>query len=266
MDIRLLAIDMVDAVGLFMEKAKGFFYAVMLFGHRCPKCNGSLIMARDGKCLCVSCGNEADPTIAFQRCSECGGIPVLRVRRYRCQNCGKDIQSKFLFNGLAFDTDYFRLKMVESRKRKQVCREKVRQMLAESRSTTISLPPAELEAFPDLIEALNQLTADSQASMKVESQAQFDLHRYETHIQANVQDFPRCLTDIPPLTKDLRKDIIWRFITIIFLAHSGQIDIWQEGPDVMVTKHETNRKRQNLPGNLDAIDEVQGSLGRAETW
>ena len=27
----------------------------------------------------------------------------------------------------------------------------------------------------------------------------------------------------------MRKDFIWRFIAVIFLAHAGTIDIWQEG-------------------------------------
>ncbi|MFC1795279.1 hypothetical protein ACFL3Q_17050, partial [Planctomycetota bacterium] len=101
MNIITLAFDMTKAVEVFMQKAKRFFYSAMLFGHRCSKCNGSLIMAREGKCQCVSCRKEFDPTVAFQRCPECGGVPVLHVRRYQCKNCGGDIQSRFLFDGLA---------------------------------------------------------------------------------------------------------------------------------------------------------------------
>ena len=260
MNIIALAFDMTEAVEAFRQKAMLFFYKVMLLGHRCPTCNGTLVMVTDGRARCTGCGDVFDPTVTFQRCSSCGSVPKLQIRKYHCSNCGVDIQSRFLFDGLVFDPDYFRQKMVESRQRRQQRREKVRQMLAEARSNTLSLPPAELEAFPDLIDALNQLTEGPQASMEVESQTQFDLHRYESHIQAHVQDFPRCLTEIPPLTEDLRKDLVWRFIAIIFLAHTGQIDIRQNGSDIMVTKHETNRKRQNLPADLEDADGIQGPV------
>jgi len=134
MNIRQLAYEMAEAVEAFLQKARRFFYSVMLIGHRCPKCSGSLVMVSEGKCRCVSCGKEFDPTVAFQRCSECGGVPVLRVRRYQCRDCGSDIISKFLFDGHVFDPGYFRQRMAESRQRKQKQRERVRQMLAESRS------------------------------------------------------------------------------------------------------------------------------------
>ncbi len=143
MNIRVLALEIAEAVEAFMEKARRFFYSVMLFAYRCLKCNGSLTMASEGKCRCVSCGKEFDPTVAFQRCSECGGVPELRVRRYQCRNCGRDIQSRFLFHGLVFDADYFRQKMVESRQRRSEQRERVRQMLVESRSADLPLAAAE---------------------------------------------------------------------------------------------------------------------------
>ena len=139
MNIRSLAIDMANAVGVFVEKAKGFFYSVMLLGHRCLNCNGSLIMASEGKCRCVSCSREFDPTVSFQKCSECGGVPVIKVRRYECKNCGSDIQSRFLFDGLAFNAEYFRQKVAESRQHKKEQKEHVRQMLAESRSADLPL-------------------------------------------------------------------------------------------------------------------------------
>ncbi|MFC1761158.1 hypothetical protein ACFL6U_03660 [Planctomycetota bacterium] len=265
MNIRALAFDMADAVESFKQKAKRFFYQVMLLAYRCPKCNGSLVMLAESQVKCASCNNVFDPTIAFQRCSNCGGVPELQVRHYRCRNCKADIQSRFLFDGFVFNTDYFRQKMVESRQRKQERREKVRQMLAETRSNTLSLPPADLGAFPDLIKALNRLTADPQVSMEVESKDGFDLHRYETHIQAHIQEVPTSLMDIPPLSENLRRDLIWRFIAVIFMAHAGEVDIWQEGPNIMLIKYETNRKRQGLPGDLETIDGLEGSMGRAET-
>ena len=158
MNIRVLAFEMAEAVQAFMKKARRFFYGVMLIGHRCPRCNGKLAMVSEGKCGCVSCGKELDPTVVFQRCRVCGGIPVLRVRRYQCKDCGSDIESRFFFDGVVFDADYFREKMAESRQRKQEQRERVRQMLAESRSGDLPLEQADLSGVPGLLEALDALT------------------------------------------------------------------------------------------------------------
>ncbi|MCP4612814.1 MAG: hypothetical protein GY845_29315 [Planctomycetes bacterium] len=264
MNIISLAFDMADAVGVFVQKAKRFFYSVVLFGRRCPKCNGSLVMASEGQCKCTSCGIEFDPTVAFQNCSACGGIPVLRVRRYQCKNCGCDISSKFLFDGLVFEAEYFRQKIAESRQRKKEQRDRVRQMLEESRSAYLPLGAVDLTTVPGLLDALNSLTSDSDTAFAVESRDEFDLKRYETHIQAHIQDFHINLTEIPPLSKNLRKDLIWRFLAVIFLAHAGIVDVVQNRQDILVKKHETNRERQDVFGELEESDGVEGSMGRVE--
>ena len=264
MNIRSLAFDMARAVEVFIQKARRFFYNVMLFGYRCPKCNDSLIIASEGRCRCVSCGGEFDPTVALQRCSECGGVPMLKVRRYECKSCGSDIQSRFLFDGLAFDAKYFRQKTIESRQRKKGQRERVRQMLAESRSSDLPLQAADLVAVPGLLDALNSLTEGLDVAFERESCDKFDLKRYETHIRAHIQEFSMSLRDIPPLSEDLRKDLVWRFIALIFLAHSGIVDIRQKGEDIMVTKHEADRERQDVLGEFEETDELEGSMGGAE--
>ena len=240
MNIRSLALDMARTVEVFIEKARRFFYGAMLLGHRCPKCSGLLFMIAESKCRCVSCKREFDPTVAFQRCPECDGVPVLRVRRYQCKNCGSDITSKFLFDGLVFNSSYFKEKMVESRLRKKEQREQVRQMLAESRSVYLPLGMADLSSVPGLVDALNALTAGIDESLTIECCDKFDLKRYESHIQAHIQDFPVSLTEIPPLSENPRKDLIWRFIAVLFLAHAGTVELWQEGQAIMVKKHETN--------------------------
>jgi hypothetical protein len=264
MNIRVLVLEIAEAVEVFMQKAKRFFYSVMLFAYRCPKCNGPLTMVSEGKCRCISCGKEFDPTVAFQRCSECGGVPILRVRRYQCKNCGRDIQSRFLFDGLAFDADYFRQKMMESRLRRNEQSECVRQMLVENRSADLPLGAADLSGVPGLLDALNGLTAGLDVAFAAASFGEFDLKRYETHVKAHIRDFPVNLTDIPPLSENLRKDLIWRFIAVIFLAHAGGIDVRQQGQDIMVIKHETDRERQNILGESEDPDGFEGSVGRVE--
>ena len=264
MNIIKLAFDMADAVGLFVEKAKKFFYHVMLFGYRCPKCSGSLIMAAEGVCRCNSCEAEFDPTVEFQGCPACGGVPVLRVRRYYCKDCGTELKSRFLFDGLVFEKEYFKAKMAESRQRKKEQIERVREMLARSRSDTLPLEAMDLNAAPELLEALNSLTAMTEADFEIESHDKFDWKRYQSHIEAHIGDFPVSLYEIPALTENPRKDLIWRFIAVIFLAHTGIVDIWQEDSNIMVIKHEANRERQGVFGELEEVDGDERPLGRVE--
>ena len=59
------------------------------------------------------------------------------------------------------------------------------------------------------------LTAGLDTAFVIESRDEFDLKRYETHVQAHIQDFPVCLDEIPPLSKESsRKDRIWRFAAL----------------------------------------------------
>jgi len=263
MNIIQLAFDMADAVGLFVKKAKKFFYHVMLFGHRCPKCNNSLTIAAEGVCKCNSCEFEFDPTVEFQQCSNCGGKPILKVRRYSCTNCGSDIESKFLFEGLVFEKEYFKAKMIESRQRKKEQRERIRQMFAESRSNALPLQAVDFNTVPGLVDALNSLTAGLVTDFAVTSRKEFDLKRYESHIQAHIQNFAINLLDIPPLSKNARKDVIWRFIAVIFLAHTGIIDIWQDDSNIMVIKH-VDRERRDIFDEIEGTDGYQEPLCRIE--
>jgi hypothetical protein len=266
MNIIAVAFDMAKAVEIFIQKAKIFFYSVMLLGHRCPKCQGSLIMVTEGKCRCTACGLEVDPTVEFERCLNCGGAPVLRVRRYQCSKCHSDIKSKFLFDGLIFNTDYFRQKVAESRERKKEQRERVRQMLVECRSSDLPIEAVKLESVPGLVEALNSLVSEIDENVKIELRDEFDLKRYEKHVLRHLQRNPVELEQIPALIENARKDLIWRFIAIIFLAHAGIVDVMQHGQEILVMKHETNRKRQGILGEPEEPDGIEGSLGGVEAW
>ncbi len=264
MNIIEMAFGLTEAVQRLMERARRFYYEVALSRHDCPFCRGKLKMTTEGRCRCVSCERPFDPTIEFQRCSACGGRPKLRVRRYLCGLCGQDIRSYFLFDGLAFDAAYFRQKMTESRQRKQERREHVRQMLAGSRSASLRLPESDWDAAGGLMAALNGMTAQAFEANATSSKAGFDLNRYETHIQAHLGPISISMDEIPPLSEDARLDRVWRFITIIFLAHAGILDVWQEGESIMVIKREANREGQSIPGDLEDIDRVEGPLCRVE--
>ena len=154
-----LALDMAKAVEILIHKVKRYFYHVMLLGYRCPQCNGSLTMVAEGLCRCDRCDYKCDPTVTLQRCPSCGGLPVLRVKRYQCKDCGQEIISRFYFDKAVFDNAYFCEKMSESRQRKKEQYERVKQMLAESRSLPANVGPIDFSAAPGLVEAFDAMTA-----------------------------------------------------------------------------------------------------------
>lgn len=263
MNIIELAFRMSERVQGFREQVRRFFYEVMLSGRACPQCDGRLEMISDSRSRCAGCGAIQDPTIAFQRCPSCGGKPKVRIRRYVCGACGADIDSQFLFDGLVFDAEYFRQKVAESRERKRELRERVRQMLAGSRSNAIQLERLEPADASDLFQAIDSLTLESFAAALPLSRNRFDLRRYEAHIQAHLRLIPLSLEQIPPLSEDTRLDRVWRFITLIFLAHAGIVQIWQQGDTIMVIPRETDREGQSIPGDFEEADGVEGTVGRA---
>ncbi|MEI7903264.1 MAG: hypothetical protein WCK89_23740 [bacterium] len=263
MNIIRAALRLAAKVTGFRQRAREFYHAVMLAEHRCPRCNQPLAMVRESWCGCRACGLAFDPTVAFQRCPSCGGAPRLRVRRYACRDCGEDVRSRFVFEGPAFDAAYFRDKMAEHRRRRQQQRERVRQMLAESRSDPIVAGAADLHSVPGLVEALDALSAIPPESIPCAPRGGFDLRRYQTHIVAHLQEIPVGLDEIPPLIEDRRLDRIWRFIAVVFLAHAGTLDVWQEGMIIKVIKHETHAEGQGVPGETEEPDRGARLVGRA---
>lgn len=265
MDIVKLAFDMAEVVQRFVKRAKRFYYLVMLFGYRCPKCNGTLAIVAEGRCRCDACNYECDPTVEFQRCSACSGVPILRVRRYQCRKCGGDIISKFLFDGLVFDSEYFRQKMAESRRRKKEQRRKVQEMLAECRSEPLALGASDLRSVPGLIDALNGLTGGLEASVALGLREKFDLGRYQAHISSHLGAEPVNLRNIPPLTDNLRLDLIWRFIAAVFLDHAGSVIVYQNDETIWVMKLD-DRKGQGISDEVEEIDGFERPESGTQAW
>ena len=255
-----------DATKGFAGRVRQFYYEVMLSGHACECCGGLLEMVEEGKSRCAGCQVTLDPTIAFQRCPDCGGQANLRIRRYVCGDCGQDIRSRFLFDGLVFDAEYFRQKMAEHRVRKQELRERVSEMLAGTRSGAIEIGSVEAADHEGLFAALNAMTLEAFAGNLPEFRDRFDLSRYQTHIRAHVHSIPINLNQIPPLSENTRLDRIWRFIAIVFLAHAGHANIWQEGEHILVIQRETDREGQAIHGELEEADGDEGHVGRAAAW
>ena len=263
MNIIRAALRLAAMVTGLRDHVPEFYYAVVLTEHRCPRCNQPLVMVRESWCRCRACSLAFDPTVTFQRCASCGGTPRQRVRRYVCDGCGQDVPSHFVFEGLAFDAEYFRQKMAEHRRRRQLQRERVRKLLAESRSPPIVTGGADLGSVPGLLDALAALSAAPSEIVHFEPRSSFDLKRYQAHVEAQLREFAIRLEDIPPLIEDRRLDRIWRFTAIIFLAHAGTLDVWQEDMTIKVIKHETHAEGQGIPGEAEEPDRVARLVGRA---
>ena len=257
MNIIKRAFEMGEIVQNFFGSAKRFYYMVVLLGHRCSKCNGRLSMTSESRCRCKKCKLEFDPTVEFQRCSACGGVPILRVRRYYCNNCGKEITSRFVFETLPFQREYFKQKMAESRQRKREQLQQVREMLAKSRSDALAFGEVDLNSVPGLLMALNGLTQGIDEKVLLELKGKFDLGRYERHIKAHIQDFEIDLRQIPAIIENARKDLIWRFIAAIFLEHEREVQIRQDGQTIWVMRY-VDRQRPDFSGKTEEINGIEG--------
>jgi len=263
MNILTLSFEMAAAVRQFLEKTRRFYYVVMLFGCRCSKCNGPLSMVAEGRCRCDACGYEFDPTVAFTRCSNCGGVPVLRVRRYQCRQCGGDIRSPFLFDGIVYDARYFRRKMAESRQRKAELKRRVQEMLADCRSGPLALGATDLASVPGLVAALDGLTADLEQMVQGQSRDGFDLDRYQEHVTSCLEAGSARLRHMPPLIENRRLDLIWRFTAVIFLEQAGLVHTRQQGLTIWVMKIDDG-EGQAVSGEAQGADGFERPQGRAK--
>ena len=236
MDIIAQACEMRVAVEAFISHARRYFYEVMLSGCSCPDCKGALVMAADGNCKCTGCGNEFDPTIAFQRCSDCGGKVRLKICRYECVNCGQIARSRFVFDGNVFDKEYFKQKMHLSREKKNQQRELIIEELIENRSDPLEADYIDFSAVEGLEDAIDELTLLPQLAGFIPLCKGFDLKRYQQHLQAHIGYFEVCFDDIPQLEEDARLDRIWRFVAVIFMEHLGTMELYQEDEVIYIKR------------------------------
>ena len=263
MNLVSLSFEMAAAVRQLLERARRFYYVVMLFSCRCPKCHGALSMVAEGRCRCDACRYKFDPTVAFATCSSCGGVPVLKVRRYQCRQCGSEIRSPFLFDGIVYDARYFCRKMAESRQRKAELRQQVREMLADCRSDPLALGATDLASVPGLMAALDGLTGSLEQIMPRESRDGFNLDRYQEHVTACLEAGPVQLGHMPPLIDNHRLDLIWRFIAVIFLEQAGLVHTRQQGLTIWVMQVD-DREGQDISGEAQEADGLEGPQGRVK--
>ena len=226
------------------ERAREYYFAVILSQYRCPKCNGPLYMSGQSECSCL-CGNTFDPTLAFQKSTCCGANLVRKTFHYACSCCYKAVPSRFLFDEKLFDKTYFREMMQESRRRTEEKREEVRRLLAESRSGALPLMEEPcLDSIPGLIQDLNDFVQEGSCDVGelfFNTQSSFHMNDYHDHIMSILSWESIPFSGIAPLIEDSHQDRIWRFITLVFMQNDHEVELTQYGNDILVQKvyHET---------------------------
>lgn len=223
----------------FKEKAQSFYFEVILFKYQCPACSGKLRMVGQSQCVC-SCGNKFDPTLVFQKSACCGAPLVKKTFHYACSRCHVIVPSRFLFDERVFDREYFNEMMRESRRKAKEKREEIRRILAESRSLDLHLmEELALDSIPGLIQDLNDFInerASEQDFLPFEARSSFSMDDYRNHILCILGWDSISFSDIKPLAEETRRDRIWRFITLIFMQHDGEVDLTQDDCDLWVRK------------------------------
>jgi len=231
-------LSVLPRIDLLRERARQFCYAVVLFQRKCTACGAEdLVMLHDSWCRCAVCGNEFDPTLAFQTCTTCDSRLRLKINRYWCPCCRVPVRSRFSFDGHVFDAEYFREKMKESRQRRKAQIEDVRKMLAASRSEHYAPEDAPaLDAVPGLEAALDQFVGQSVqlAFLGDANTPPFDLERYRQHIRDLADGCTVNFDGISSLIPDPKLDRIFRFIAAVFMENAGEVTLEQD-PDGHIT-------------------------------
>ena len=229
-----------DQIKSFKERAKAFYFEVLLSAVRCPICSGQLHMTGQSECAC-SCGNIVDPTIEFQKSTCCGVRLVRKTFHYSCSRCRRVVPSRFLFDEKLFDGEYFRVMMRESRRRSQRKKEEIRRLLVESRSGALQLlEDPNLESIPGLLKDLDGFINDGSndvGDLYFELDQPFEMGKYREHILSSLGWNSTQFSDIDPFINDSRKDRVWRFVTLVFMQHDQEVDIEQNGNELLIQRH-----------------------------
>ncbi|EFK09978.1 conserved hypothetical protein [delta proteobacterium NaphS2] len=221
----------------FKVLAREYYFDVILSVHFCPECGGRIVMTGSSECRC-ECGNVFDPTLAFQKSTCCERRLRRKTLHYVCSDCGNVVPSLFLFNERLFDKAYFREMAGKSRARAARQKQEMGRILAESRSDVLLLTDEpRLKSITGLLEDLDDFIgtpAPEPDFLRLDSDSVFRMADYRTHILHVVGDDCLMFSDIGPLVDDLRRDRVWRFITLIFMQNDREVMLTQYGNDFLV--------------------------------
>ena len=224
----------------FKKNVKDFYYEVILYKYHCPDCSGQLRMTGKSQAKCELCTHELDPTLSFQQSFCCNTNLVRRPVHYVCSRCNKTVPSKFLFDERIFDKTYFREMMQASRVRAKKRQEEIKRLMVQSRSGVLDLMEEPiLEDVPGLIETLdNFIQSDEKFNYDFawKSEHPFIMTEYKDHILNFLDWGKKLFSKITPLQENCRQDRIWRFVSLIFMQHDGEIELTQHENDIWIKR------------------------------
>lgn len=227
----------------FKERARRFFYQVMLSACACPVCSGKLRIVGPGRARCGTCQSEIDLTATFQKSTCCQATLELRRQHYACSCCGQTIPSRFLFDERAFDSQYFKLAMRKSRENKERRLAKLKELLASSRSNALALTEMSgLNDIPGLTEDLDAfLGSMPQVELRAfQGHGEFVMDAYREAILGYLGGLEVMFSSFPALCEDVRVDRARRFVTLIYMEHEREVVLTQYGNDILVERHEAD--------------------------
>jgi hypothetical protein len=150
------------------------------------------------------------------------------------------VTSRFLFDERVFDKTYFREMMKDSRRKAKEKREEIRRLLAGTRSGVLPLTgELNLDSIPGLAQDLDEFIESN--SMTIDESAfditcYFHIDDYRDHILNSLGWNTMLFSDIEPLIEESKQDKAFRFITLIFMENEREVNITQEGKDLLIQK------------------------------
>ncbi len=151
-----------------------------------------------------------------------------------------------------FDNDYFRRQMAEARQRRREERmRRIGELLASQSGPLVIEEPMRLDTVPGLTEALDGFVGSpipAEILRRFAARSDFDLDGYQNHILAHIGGSATAFETIPPLMNNRRRDLVFRFIAAIYLAHGRQVELWEDSGRIMVRRRDTYEQGQGIFG------------------
>jgi len=236
-------IELVRAsIAMFKTHVREFYFRVVLGDFPCVRCGRIMAMTGPSECTCV-CGFRLDPTLEFQR-STCCDARLRRARsHYVCTDCGAVVPSRFLFDEVLLDRQYFRDKMSECRERKRRRRQELRLLLAASRSHDLQVTDTpDAATLSELAAELDRFVGDGESSSVHEflGRDDFRMEDYRKLVLAHLDAEGTRFIALPAICEDLRVDRVRRFTALIFMEQAREVWLEQRGDDIVVTPYEVD--------------------------
>ncbi len=218
-------------------------------------------MTQEGRAGAAACAESSIPTVAFQRCSTCGGEPRLSVGAIRAADAARMLPRGSCSTAWSSMPSTSGRRWPSTGSASASCGNGSGRCWPRAGPRPWSPPAATWPLCRACWRRSTGLTQADEPAASCACRQRFNLSRYQAHVQAHIRPIAISLEQIPPLSENRRLDRIWRFIAIIFLAHAGIVDVWQDGPNIMVMQRETDTERQGVPGDLEEADGIEGAVG-----